>query len=677
MQNKAERVIKLSTVILLCCLGILIYSNTFYSSFHFDDESSIVKNLNIRNLTNLRLIWDFAPTRFINYLSFAFNYHLHQLSVFGYHLFNLAIHLCTTILIWWFVLLTFATPAMKNDKITQHANLIAFLAAAVFVSHPLQTEAITYIVQRVTSLAALFYLLSLCLYIKSRISRIERNDSNQNHNLYYAASLIIASVGMFTKEMIITLPLAIVVYEFCFLRMQAGLNWRKILPFFIISLIVPLILLFTKSENVRAIMRIFKYAPDTPRWSYLLTQCRVMVTYLRLLFIPLNQNLDYDYPIYNTLFQLPVFASILFLTLILVTAIRISSKYRLLSFGIFWFFLALLPESSIMPVQDVIFEHRLYLSMLGYSIFLVSAVYYLFKNRSIKVTVLILLLTIHWYAILTYNRNLDWKDEFTLCKDIVRKSPKKPRSYVHLGNAYAQKGMFNQSIDSLIKAIEIAPNYNDAYYNLGAVYYEKGDFDKAILYLSEAIKIDPVDFEAYYYRGMSFSNKKEYASAISDFIRVLRINPRYIESYRVLANAYNVINKNNEAIILYNKAIAVNPDIAELYIYAAVFYGDIGNHKEAIDLCKKAIKIKPNLTEAYLNLGCAYGNTGNFIEAIKAFQKAIAIDPNSALTHSSLSIAYYNIKNYDLAIEHCNKAIELGNQACSKLLESPKNANKK
>ncbi len=675
MQNKTEKVSpinKLSTVILLCCLGIVIYSNSLNNSFHFDDVSSIVKNLNIKNLSKLRLIWDFWPTRFITYLSLAFNYHLHQLRVFGYHLFNLAIHLCTTILVWWFTLLTFATPAMKNDKITKHTNLIAFLVAAMFVSHPIQTQAVTYIVQRATSLAALFYLLSLCLYIKSRALEIEKNDSKQSHNFYYLASLIAASVGMFTKEIIITLPLAIVVYELCFLKMRAGLNWRKILPFFIISLTIPLTMLVTKSVNFGEMRRVseYSYSPNISPWSYLLTQFRVIITYLRLLFIPLNQNLDYDYPIAKTLLEPATFVSFLFLVVILIIAIRIFYRYRLVSFAIFWFFLILLLESSIFPIQDVIFEHRLYLPMLGYSIFLISVMYYLFKNRNIGIIILILITS--GYAILTYGRNFAWQDDLILCKDILRKSPRKPRSYVHLGNAYTQKKMYSQAIDSLIKAIEIAPNYSDAYYNLGAVYYEKGDFDKAIFYLSKAIQIDPVDFEAYYYRGASFSYKKEYGKAISDFSQALHINPKYIASYGALANAYNAINKNNEAIILYNKAISVNPDIVELYIYAAVFHGNIGNHKEAIDLCKKAIKIKPNSSDAYFNLGCAYGNMGNFNEAIKSFQKAIAIDPSSALTHNALSMAYYNIKNYGLAIKHCDKAIQLGYQVCPKFLESLK-----
>ena len=172
----------------------------------------------------------------------------------GYHVFNLAVHLFTAILVWWLVLLTLSTPAMKENKITQHADLVALLSGLVFVSHPLQTEAVTYIVQRTASMATLFYLASLCLYVKSRLLQdtgvIERSDfqksviarsdfqksviarseaTKQSFNkdflsmqkIYYIFSLIAAILAMFTKETAITLPLMILLYEFSFFPLKA------------------------------------------------------------------------------------------------------------------------------------------------------------------------------------------------------------------------------------------------------------------------------------------------------------------------------------------------------------------------------------------------------------------------------------------------------------------------
>ena len=145
-----------------------------------------------------------------------------------------------------------------------------------------------------------------------------------------------------------------------------------------------------------------------------------MVTYIRLVFLPLNQNLDYDYPIFKSIFALPVLSSCLFLIIVLFSAQRLFSKYRLVSFSIFWFFLTLLPESSVIPLADVIVEHRLYLPLAGYSMFLVSGVYYLLGKNSLKMMVIVLTMIIGCNSVLTYQRNKVWRDDLTLWNDVVK-----------------------------------------------------------------------------------------------------------------------------------------------------------------------------------------------------------------------------------------------------------------
>ena len=228
----------------------------------------IVDNLAIRNISNLQNIWNFLPCCFVTLLSIAFNYHFNGLNVFGYHLFNLAVHLVSAILVWWLVILTLSTPAMKDpayggagNKITQHANLIALFAGLVFVSHPVQIEAVTYIWQRAASMAALFYLASLCFYVKSRCR------GGREGRPYYILSLITAIMAMFTKENTITLPLMILLYEFYFFEVgetlavaRTALNWssyrtlvvtrRYLLPFLLTLFIIPVTMLFTHNKSI-------------------------------------------------------------------------------------------------------------------------------------------------------------------------------------------------------------------------------------------------------------------------------------------------------------------------------------------------------------------------------------------------------------------------------------------
>ena len=152
-------------------LGVIIYSNTFRNSFHFDDYPQIVDNPAIRNVSDLYTIWKGYPGRFLAYLSFALNYHWGGLDVKGYHLVSLGLHLGCSLLVWLLTLLTFRLPVLQDEKITRHALGIAFCTALIFVSHPVQTQPVNYIFQRSVLLAAFFYLGTLVLYLNARMAQ--------------------------------------------------------------------------------------------------------------------------------------------------------------------------------------------------------------------------------------------------------------------------------------------------------------------------------------------------------------------------------------------------------------------------------------------------------------------------------------------------------------------------
>jgi len=467
---------KLLFILLLLLLGIAIYSNTFSSSFHFDDGNYITDNIAIRIMW-LKGLWDFFPSRFITFLTFAINYQFSKLDVFGYHIFNFAIHFGSAILVWWFTNIIFTTPAIKKNELSRFSRLIAAFTALIFLSHPLQTESVTYIWQRCSSLSGLFYLFSLCFYLKGRV--LQTGDSPVSKwKVFYCLSLISASIGMFTKENFVTLPLMIILCEFYFIKVNKHFSWKHIVPFLVLLLIIPLVLFFTKPETVKALQEL-AHQPINAGGSYFLTQLNVLATYIRLLFVPVNQNLDYDYPIVKSLINPATLASFFFLAAIIIVAIRMFSRYKLLSFGIFWFFLTLLPESSIIPIEDVIFEHRLYLPLFGYSLFLVSGLFYLFKCKKIRLIITVLSLIAIAYSIMTYERNKVWKDEFTLWNDAVKKSPRKARPHINRGMAYGIKEEYDRAIADFDKAIEIKPNSAEAYYNRAVAYKEKGDYTRA------------------------------------------------------------------------------------------------------------------------------------------------------------------------------------------------------
>jgi Tfp pilus assembly protein PilF len=569
-----KNLVKLLAVITICCVGIIVYSNTFFTSFHFDDQVYIVTNYFIKNIHNLLHYWEFYPCRFITFLSIVVNYHFNGLNVFGYHLFNLAVHLGTAILVWWLTLLTLSTPAMKENKITAHADLIALFAGLVFVSHPVQIEAVTYIWQRASSMAALFYLASLCLYVKSRLLQA-KNPGSGLGRFYYIFSLVTAIVAMFTKESSVTLPLMILLYEFSFFEAKKSLNWKHLSPFLLTIFIVPLTILITKAGQFQAIQRFVLEPGGTSPLNYLLTQFRVVVTYIRLIFLPFDLNMDYDYSISKSIFEWPTLISFLFLAGVLFSAKRLFLKYRLVSFSIFWFFLTLSLESSLLPLKNVIFEHRLYLPLVGYSMFLVSGVYYLSQKSAIKTMVIVLTMIITFNSILTYQRNKVWKNEFTLWDDAVRKSPHKEKAYYNRGFSYAQQGNFIQAISDYNKAIEIDPDDADAYYNRGLSFVKQRHFTEAVVDFNKTIEINPNYADAYNNRGIIYAYQGNSSQAISNFTRAIEINPNDAEAYCNRGNAYYLQGNLVQAILDYSKAIEIDPKDAEAYNNRVIVYNQL------------------------------------------------------------------------------------------------------
>jgi tetratricopeptide (TPR) repeat protein len=563
---------RLFAAVILCCIGFIIYSNTFGNSFQFDDEKFIVENPAVRNPFNLISIWSFWSTRFITFLSFAFNFRMGDLNVFGYHLFNLIIHLCSAILVYWLVLMIFDAPTMNKEEISAYSYWAAFLSAAIFLTHPLQTESVTYIFQRSTSLCGFFCILSLCLYAKSRLLQIKDYPMGRRMFLYFL-SWLMCMAAMFTKENAVILPLIITLYELYFLKTGKHIEWRYILPFLITLPVIPATLFFYKPLTFGDAQKMI--SSPMAAGGYLLTQFKVILTYFRLLFIPLNQNLDYDYGFARSLFELPVLFGVLFLVLIVFIAIRSFKRQKLISFAIFWFFLTLLPESSIIPLKDAIFEHRLYLPMVSYSIFLVTVMYYIIGKKSMFGMAIILVMLINWYALLTYTRNIDWLNAVTLWDDTVRKSPHKPRPYFNRGLAYADAGEYKKAFS---------------------------DFSKSLML---------------YYKQIG--KNQDYSQ---DYKKLIMLDQSYAELFNFLGVQYAGINLPEHATILFKKSIEIYPSNIQYYANLCAAYGELKRYKDAIRIGEKGIALNSNSASVHYNLAVAYYFDNQFVSALKHLEIA-------------------------------------------------------
>ncbi len=514
--------------LLILILGALIYSNTFQAPFVLDDYTSIVRNPAIQDLASYAPGgegFESHPRRWFGYFTFALNYHFGGFSVTGYHLLNLIIHLAAALLVYLLVLLTFRTPVLEQSRLGSQAPAAALLSALFFVAHPVQTQAVTYIVQRLTSLSTLLYLLAFVCYILARLHGEKRNSAQRKAKPaggewrkaapLLAGAVLAAFLAMKTKEIAFTLPLAVLLYEIFFFQGAWKRRILYLLPLLLTLPLIPLSVILTGASETApetaATDDPFRAGTDMSRLVYFFTQLRVLVTYLRLIVLPVNQNLDYDYPVYTSFLEPPVFLSSLLLLALTVLAAALSGSartsfllpaplrssfdpaYRLVSFGILWFFLTLSVESSFIPIEDVIFEHRLYLPLAGISA--IFALMLLLLSRRVsalagsRAPIVLGAVLIAALSTATWQRNQVWGSNIRLWEDTALKSPGKARPWYNLGTYYSDQGMLQESGNALARALNIDPASADAWHNLGRTYMLAGMNEEAIDALQRALNL--------------------------------------------------------------------------------------------------------------------------------------------------------------------------------------------
>jgi Tfp pilus assembly protein PilF len=343
--------------------------------------------------------------------------------------------------------------------------------------------------------------------------------------------------------------------------------------------------------------------PDISRADYLLTQFRVIMTYLRLLVFPIDQNLDYRYPVYHSFFTMHVFLSFLFILSMIGIAIYLFSRswtslcgaqspgsrflsphFRLISFGILWFFLTLSVESGIVPIKDVIVEHRLYLPSIGFFIGCISFLDCMINQHKLKIILIIIIVAC--LSVSTYTRNTLWKDPQKLWEDVIDKSPNNVRAYNELGAIFRDEGRYAQAMEQFEKALKINKNYAVTYYNIGYIQYKLGTYENALTYFREALR--------------------------------------------------------------FQLTVQLHMDI---YNSIGITYSEMGNDTDAVHAFKKAIEILPGSIIPYNNLGRQYSKMGKFDQAIEIFEKGLRIREEPHL-RSNLSIAFDKKKERDKTLKN-------------------------
>lgn len=545
----------------LLFFGFILYANTLFSPFVFDDERNIITDGRVNNFD--LAIRTFGPlhTRWLGKLSFAINYALHGEQVFGYHAVNLAIHLGNAFLIWRIVLFLLDTPIGKKESLKKHGELLAFVTALLFLAHPIQTQAVSYTVQRFASLATLTYLGSIYFYLKARL---EENPDKRPISFFLAG--LTALAGFYVKEITFTLPLMLILLEFFFFRKKEQRFPWWLAPGFLAFagftvMVVRKSYLFQR-EVISPLGEIIN------PYNYLLTQSRVIIKYLQLLFLPIKQVGDYYFPISTTLLDPYVLASMAVIFCLLASVFWLYMRNRFLSFSIAWFFLTLSVEASLIPIDDVIFEHRLYLPSFGFMLFLAILLIYLCKRFFAKNwrqrLWLVLTFLLVFYSVQTVRRNYVWGNEIRFWADVVKKSPEKAKGYGALAVAYDRVGMLDEAIEYYEKTLELNPNLKDLYLkvhnNLGYTYSKKGDTKKALEHYQKVLAVDPEFMQTHINLAQLFTAQEEYELALRHLNLLIELQPNQFAHYHNRASVYMGLERYDEARADFMKAIELNPN---------------------------------------------------------------------------------------------------------------------
>lgn len=468
-------------VCLIVLLGMVCYYTSLSVPFMFDDFISIVNNPDVIGGKSLWNILLHGGSRRIADISFAINYRFLGLQVVGFHATNIAIHLSVAIVLYFLsaslldALQMVYPPGAPDTRVSVPVTkrFIPLATALVFVCHPLQTQAVTYLVQRHTSLATLFYLLALLSYIKGRMS-LERNDPQSRVLLWFSILAVSALLALHTKQIAYSLPLMIIMLELGLFRGRQLKRSLIVVAATGIVLFLSILLPVLLNGSLASVMFDLRHLTSEDlylsRTSYFLTQSRVLVTYLRLLVLPVHQNLDYDYPIFASIWNAEVIAS-LFMHVILLTSAFVlyrrsenqltltNNPYghiqRVIAIGIAWFYIGLIIESSFIPITDVIMEHRVYLPSVGFCLALAAFAQFSCSKFHIGVRFRWLALTAVCliFSMATIARNRLWSDDMRFWQDVANKSPHKGRVTSNLGWAYLNHDKYEIALRLFVDAI--------------------------------------------------------------------------------------------------------------------------------------------------------------------------------------------------------------------------------
>lgn len=710
--------------ILLIILAVTaVYSNHFYNGFHFDDSHSIYDNPNIRHIQNIPKFFKDGTTssilpqnqsyRPVTTASLAIDYWLSKgYDPFFYHLSTFILFLLQGILMIIFFNRLFGLSSQNSNIM-----YVALFATTWYLLHPAIAETVNYIIARADIQSTVAVLAGFVLYACSPFCR---------RTFIY---LLPVAIGVLAKPPAVMFAPIFFFYVLMFeeklslidifkrahLKQLGKAIWRSVPAFIVCGGMYLLV--------DRMTPKTWEPGGHSPL-QYLITQPFVILHYFITFFWPTGLSADSDWGVLDSIKDWRFFAGCLFLLIMIGIAFYTSrsSKLRPISFGILWFFIALAPTSSIIPLGEVLNDHRMFFPFVGLTLSVSWAIGLLvFKLMAAKESFLAKNAKLLWVPVLaifvtcaygTWKRNNVWHSEESLWLNVTVKSPKNGRGLMNYGNILVSEGKYAEAENYFNRAQQLLPNYSFIYINMGVLKDKQGKFKDAESYFIQGILLGPQYAVHHKLYGKFLYDMRRYREAEVELERSLNLSAGDLETHQYLLQTFDALGEWDNLKLLAKGTLQLEPGNPE----ALAYLEDAAKQKNKADLeaekaelsptpekylqlsldyyldarfglcisaAQEAIKLKPNYAAAYNNIGSAYIALGQFDQALGPLKKALSIQPNYVLAKNNLSLAenhitgltypvkpptaeeyvnqsltYYNFKLYDLCIVACESALE-------------------
>ncbi len=603
LEKKSSNIIL--PLIILLVFTLIIFIPSFQNNFtNWDDPGYLLENNLVKNLTESALTKIFTTPVMGNYhplsiLSLAVEYHFFHLSPAGYHVISVLIHLLNTGLLYYFIILL-----VRNWR-------IAFITALLFGIHPMHVESVAWVAERKDVLYSLFYILSLCMYVKYINAR-------NNRTFYYILTFIFFLLSLLSKAQAVTLPAALLLIDYFREKKFSKKILLQKIPLFIISVIFGVIAVIAQKKS-GAITDI----PVFSLFNRILFAAYGFMSYIFKLILPLNLSSYYPYPPTNT--SLPVIYYIVpvILLILLFLIIRYCRHNKYVIYGVGFFIINILLLLQVVPVGGSIMSDRYsYLSFIGLFFivaYLIDLSWQKNNQRLYKSRFLVSGVFAAYLVFISIRTNAQikiWKNSETLWTNTITKYKDVVIAYSNRGSYYQKEQRLDEALADFNEALRLRPDHPETLINRSDLYRVKGQYDLALADCNKAISVRPDYPGGYINRGIVYCITGKYDAGFNDFNKVISLQPDYPNSYCNRGNLYDMKGLLDSALADYTKAISLKADYSEAFYNRGKTYMKKNNYDAALSDFNNAIAINKNYVEAYYFRSQVYNNKQDYPHAL-------------------------------------------------------------